>query len=450
MSKISNFVKHKIWEVRLEDRKPTMAFLFKQLRIIIIVSQNFAKDKLQVQAAGLTYYTLLSVVPIIAMAFAIAKGFGFEQKLESELTSLLKGHEEIVDQLMVFASRTLENTQGGILAGVGVVLLFWSIMRLLISIELSFNAIWQVVNSRSWIRKFTEYISIMLVAPIMIILSSSLTVLITQEIESLVSTVTLLKAIGPVIYFFIRIIPYALIWLLFTFVYMVMPNTRVHFGSALIAGIIAGTAFQFVEWGYIHFQVGVSKYNAIYGSFAALPLFLIWVNISWLITLIGAEVAYANQYVTEIRNEIAGEKLTMSQMHIISMMICKRLTDNFDSGREPESAQMISNDLDLPFGITAKVLEMLKEAHLLTEVELNGNQLNGYLPLRNLDELRTSELLSLINNKGAQLQEDLFQGAFYVYFDLYSNLTTQMKALDGDFYIKDLPWPKVESKNRLA
>ena len=229
-----------------------------------------------------------------------------------------------------------------------------------------------------------------------------------------------------------------------------MPNTRVHFGSALIAGIIAGTAFQFVEWGYIHFQVGVSKYNAIYGSFAALPLFLIWVNISWLITLIGAEVAYANQYVTEIRNEIAGEKLTMSQMHIISMMICKRLTDNFDSGREPESAQMISNDLDLPFGITAKVLEMLKEAHLLTEVELNGNQLNGYLPLRNLDELRTSELLSLINNKGAQLQEDLFQGAFYVYFDLYSNLTTQMKALDGDFYIKDLPWPKVESKNRLA
>ena len=126
------------------------------------------------------------------------------------------------------------------------------------------------------------------------------------------------------------------------------------------------------------------------------------------------------------------------------MMICKRLTDNFDSGREPESAQMISNDLDLPFGITAKVLEILKEVHLLTEVELKGNQLNGYLPLRNLDELKTSELLSLINNNGVQLQEDLFQGAFHVYFDLYSKLTTQMQALDGDFYIKDLPWPKVE------
>lgn len=445
MNQVSTFIKHKIWEVRLEDRKPIMAFLFKQLRIIIIVSQNFAKDKLQVQAAGLTYYTLLSVVPIIAMAFAIAKGFGFEQKLETELTSLLKGHEEIVDKLMVFASRTLENTQGGILAGVGVVLLFWSVMRLLISIELSFNAIWQVANSRSWIRKFTEYLSIMLVAPIMIILSSSLTVLITSEIESLVSTVDLLKAIGPIIFFFIGFIPYILIWLLLTFVYMVMPNTKVHFGSAFIAGMIAGTAFQFVEWGYIHFQVGVSKYNAIYGSFAALPLFLIWVNISWLITLIGAEVAYANQYVTEIRNEIAGEKLTMSQMHIISMMICKRLADNFDSGRAPESAQMISKDLDLPFGITAKVLEMLKEVHLLTEVELDGNQMNGYLPMRNLDEIKTSELLDLINNKGGELNEDLFQGSFHEYYDLYFGLINQMKSLEADFTIKELPWPKVET-----
>ncbi len=445
MNQISTFIKLKIWEVRLEDRKPIMAFLFKQLRIIIIVSQNFAKDKLQVQAAGLTYYTLLSVVPIIAMAFAIAKGFGFEQKLERELTSLLKGHEEIVDQLMVFASRTLENTEGGVLAGVGVVLLFWSVMRLLISIELSFNAIWQVAKSRSWIRKFTEYISIMLVAPIMIILSSSLTVLITQEIESLVITVDLLKAIGPVIFFFIKVIPYVLIWLLFTFVYMVMPNTKVHFGSAFIAGMIAGTAFQFVEWGYIHFQVGVSKYNAIYGSFAALPLFLIWVNISWLITLIGAEVAYANQYVAEIRNEIAGEKLTMSQMHIISMMICKRLADNFDSCREPESAQMISKDLDLPFGITSKVLEKLKEVHLLTEVELDGNQLNGYLPMRNLDELKTSELVDLINNRGAKNQEDLFQGSFYIYFDLYIGLIAQMKDLEADLFIKDLPWPKADS-----
>lgn len=329
----------------------------KQLRIVIIVSRNFTKDKLQVQAAGLTYYTLLSVVPLVAMAFAVAKGFGFQDNLEEELTGLLKGHEEVVTQVMVFATRMLDNTQGGVLAGVGVVLLLWSVMRLLMSIELSFNAIWQVAKGRSWIRKFSEYLSIMLVAPLMIILSSSITVLITSEIESLVSTLDLLKAIGPIIFFFIRLIPYVLIWLLFTFIYMVMPNTKVHFGSAFIAGMIAGTAFQFLEWGYIYFQVGVSKYNAIYGSFAALPLFLIWVNISWLITLIGAEIAYANQYVVEIKNERDGKQLSVIQLHVIAMMVCKRLSDNFERGDDPESAQMISSDLNLPFGTTARVLE---------------------------------------------------------------------------------------------
>jgi membrane protein len=443
-NQISTFIKHKIWEVRLEDRRPLMAFLFKQLRIVIIVSQNFTKDKLQVQAASLTYYTLLSVVPLIAMAFAVAKGFGFEERLEAELTGLLKGHEDIVDQLMVFATRTLENTQGGVLAGVGVVLLFWSVMRLLISIEMSFNAIWQVAKSRSWIRKFTEYLSIMLIAPIMIIVSSSITVLITSEIESLVSTVDLLKAIGPVIYFFIRLIPYALIWLLFTFVYMAMPNTKVNFGSALIAGIIAGTAFQLVEWGYIHFQVGVSKYNAIYGSFAALPLFLIWVNISWLITLIGAEIAYANQYVGEIKNEIAAEKLTTSQFHIISMMICKRLSDNFESGREPESSQMIANDLNLPFGITAKVLDLLKEVNLLTEVELPGNQLNGYLPSRNISLLKISEVFAMINDNGEGDHLNLFEGSFHVYLEMYEEFKSQSKELDSNRLVKDLPWPLSE------
>lgn len=446
IKQIRKFVSNTIWEVKLEDRPPIMAFLFKQLRIIIIVSQNFTKDKLQVQAASLTYYTLLSVVPIIAMAFAIAKGFGFEQRLEAELTSLLKGHEEIVDQLMVFATRTLENTQGGVLAGVGIVLLFWSVMRLLISIELSFNAIWQVAKSRSWIRKFTEYLSIMLIAPIMIILSSSLTVVITSEIESLVSTVDLLKAIGPVIFFFIRLIPYALIWLLFTFIYMVMPNTKVNFGSALVAGIIAGTAFQLVEWGYIHFQVGVSKYNAIYGSFAALPLFLIWVNISWLITLIGAEVAYANQFVTEIKHEIAGEKLTTSQIHIISMMVCKRLADNYQGGREPESAQLIANDLEIPFGITAKVLEILKAVHLITEVELEGNQLNGFLPMRSLEVLRVSELIELINSNGEDLESDLFEGTFHGYLDIYRQIHEGAKSIEQNLRIKDLPWPKSEDK----
>ena len=436
-----SYVNNRIWEVRLEDRKPLIAFLFKQLRIVIIVSRNFTKDKLQVQAAGLTYYTLLSVVPLVAMAFAVSKGFGFEDRLEEELLSMLKGQEAVVEQIMVFASRMLENTKGGVLAGVGVVVLLWSVMRLLMSIEMSFNDIWQVAKGRSWIRKFSEYFSILLLAPIMILVSSSITVVISTEIENLVTGIDLLKSIGPIIFFFIQIIPYALIWLLFTFIYMVMPNTKVNFGSALVAGIIAGTAFQLVEWGYIHFQVGVSKYNAIYGSFAALPLFLIWVNISWLITLIGAEVAYANQYVGEIKNEIDGKHLSVNQQHIIAMMICKRLSDNFDKGAEPESAQMISADIELPFGVTSRVIELMREVHLLTEVEMDGDQLNGFVPARNLGKMTITQLVGILNQfKHSQLVA-LEGGRFEAYIQCYNKWVESASELSSNLTLSELPWP---------
>ena len=159
-NQITDFINHRIWEIKPQDRPPLMAFLFKQLQIIIIVSRNFTKDKLQVQAASLTYYTLLSVVPIVAMAFAVAKGFGFEESLEQELTNVLSGHQEVIDQVMTFANRMLENTQGGVLAGVGVVVLLWSVMQLLISIENSFNDIWQVASARPWIRKITELVEV--------------------------------------------------------------------------------------------------------------------------------------------------------------------------------------------------------------------------------------------------------------------------------------------------
>ena len=164
--RIIKMINDSIWNVRLEDINPFAAFFVKQLRIVLIVLKNYTKDNLQLQAAGLTFYTMLSVVPIVALAFAISKGFGFEKTLEEELTTALKGHEEVVEQIMTFASRMLENTKGGLLAGVGVVILLWTVMQLLSNVELSFNEIWQVGKGRTWLRKITDYFVIMLFAPI--------------------------------------------------------------------------------------------------------------------------------------------------------------------------------------------------------------------------------------------------------------------------------------------
>ena len=161
----------KVWNVRPEAHGKPMAFLIKQLRIIWIVSKNFTKDKLQVQSAGLTFYTMLSVVPLVALVFAIAKGFGLQATLEAEITKAFEGHEDVIDQVLVFATQLLENTKGGLLAGVGVVVLLWTVMQLLVNVETSFNEIWKVEQGRTLIRKLSEYFSIMLLAPIVIIIA---------------------------------------------------------------------------------------------------------------------------------------------------------------------------------------------------------------------------------------------------------------------------------------
>ncbi|GAB4374868.1 MAG: YihY/virulence factor BrkB family protein [Salibacteraceae bacterium] len=427
----------RIWRRKLHEMSPFSALLVKQLRIIIIVFKNFTRDKLQLQAAALTYYTLLSVVPVLAVIFAVAKGFGFQSTLENEIMTLLQGHEEIATQIMTFANRTLENASGGVIAGIGIIVLFYSVFRLLVSIEESFNNIWQVAKGRSFIRQFTGYFSIVLLAPILMLVSSSLTVIISF-IESFVESNHWLSALGPAIIFLLNLAPYTLIWLLFTFLYMVVPNTKVKFSSALIAGIIAGTAFQLLEWGYIHFQVGVSKYNAIYGSFAALPLFLIWVNISWLITLIGAEIAYANQYVKEIEKEVSIEDLSVSQTHILAMMVCKNIIDKFHSDSPPFDAETLSEKLSLPFGITAHILEKLEQANLILEAERPDGQ-TAYVPAHDLDDLTVIALVRAINDIGGVEIPGIAIGNKMTYFESYKELMVAAANLEQNARVKDLP-----------
>lgn len=443
---IRKFLNDTIWKVKLEDRTPLTAFMFKQLRIILIVLKNYTKDNLQLQSAGLTFYTILSVVPVVALVFAIAKGFGFQDRLEVELTNALTGHEEVVEQIMTFATRMLESTKGGLLAGVGVVVLLWTVMRLLVNIENSFNEIWQVAKGRSWVRKLTEYFSIMLLAPILIILAGSITVVITTELESFVAGSSFLERIGPVIHFMIKLIPYTLIWLLFTFVYMVMPNTKVHFKSALVAGIIAGTSFQLVEWAYINFQVGVSKYNAIYGSFAALPLFMIWVNTSWLITLIGAEIAYANQYVSEIENEFDGASLSQAQRHVIALMLMRTIVHRFDAGLPPLTGKTLSDELSLPYGVTSRVLETMVEVKMLATVSGEKSELTHYVPYTNTDNISVSTVLEALDNAGVADNPKLKSDSYERYVSRYNEIRTEAAVKSKQLLIKDLPGPEEVTK----
>ncbi|MBT3646883.1 MAG: YihY/virulence factor BrkB family protein [Flavobacteriales bacterium] len=434
-----NYFNDRIWNVRLEDRNFVMAFLIHQLRIVLIVIKSARENKLQQQAAALTFYTMLSVVPVVALVFAIAKGFGAQDLLEEQLRSSLTGHEEVIEQIMEFAGRMLESTQGGLIAGIGIAVLLWTVYSLLSNIEVSFNAIWNVGKGRTWIRKLTEYFSIMLLAPIVIILAGSVTVVITTQIENLVSQFGFLEQVGPFVFFLIKMIPYALIWLLFTGVYMIMPNTKVNLKSALVAGIIAGTSFQFVEWGYINFQVGVSRYNAIYGSFAALPLFMIWANISWLITLLGAQIAYANQFVTQIENEIDGKRLSISQRHVVAIMIVRRIVENFESGKDPLSPKELASELNIPFGVTMNALEALEHAHILGEVAMESDSVDGVVPLISTDQLTVAHIIRSLDTTGLKTLLQLDASQFDQFQKHYLKVRSAMNESSDNFLVRDIP-----------
>jgi len=241
------FLEKDIWRISAKELSPGKSFLVQQLRVIMLAFRGFNEDKVAIRASALTFYTLFALVPVVALAFGIAKGFGLEVYLEAELQKALSNREEVFNWIMSFSKSMLETARGGMVAGVGFVILVYAVMKVLDTIEESFNAIWQIHKGRTLARKFSDYFSMMFIAPFFLILASGATVFLGTQIVKIGESISIIGFFSPVIMFFVQLIPYFLIWVLFTLIFMVMPNTNVRFGSALLAGIISGTLFQLAQ-----------------------------------------------------------------------------------------------------------------------------------------------------------------------------------------------------------
>ena len=402
LSNVIPFFKTEIWNLRLTQLPPRKAFFIRQLRVFLMAITGFVRDKCSIKAASLTFYSLLSIVPAVALAFGIAKGFGFEKMLNKQLMEALPVQEEVRTRIIEFSHSLLENTQGGMVAGVGILVLFWTVIRVLNSIESSLNDIWKIKKSRPFVRKFSDYFSIMLIAPVLIILSSSATIYITTTITDMTERVALLGYLSSLIFLLMRILPYFLVWIVFTLIYLVMPNTKVNFRSAFLAGMAAGTIYQFTQWAYLTFQVGVAKYNAVYGSLAALPLFLVWLHLSWLIVLLGAEMAYACQNVN--RYEFGSDTLRMSPFleKLISLKIAHLITKNFAEGRKPLAASQIAGNLEVPMHLVHRLLNALVESGAFAEIRIEEDDEPLYQVTRDIDRFSVSYILEALDHNGAE------------------------------------------------
>ncbi len=402
LGKIINFFSVDIWRIRAKDLTRPRSFFINQLRIFILAFRRFSEDKCQLRASALTFYSLLSIVPVFALAFGVAKGFGFERMLESQLTKHFTGQEEVLQRIITFSNSLLENTKGGVVAGIGVILLFWAVIKVLGNIESSFNDIWGIRKGRSIGRKISDYLSIMLICPFLVILSTSATVFIASQAKMLIERVAFLGTVGPMILGLLKFLPYVVIWVVFSFVYIFMPNTKVDFKSGIIAGIFAGTLYQIAQWLYVSFQIGATKYNAIYGSFAALPLFLIWLQISWLILFWGAEVSFAYQNVDTYEFEPDCLKISPRYKKTLSLLVATLIVKNFQKPATSLTAEEISHKLEMPIRLVRDILFELVEAQIISEIKRDDMKDFAYQPAVDPHIITIQYVLDSLENKGTR------------------------------------------------
>ncbi len=397
----ARFVHRGIWQIESARLPRAKALLLKIARVLVLSAFKFVEDKCLLRAAALTLYLLLSLVPLVALAFAISKGFGMDELLQNKLQEL-ELQKEVISHITLFARNLLDKTSGGVVAGVGVAFLFWTVLQVLGNIEESFNAIWGITKSRGFGRKCTDYSSIVILCPLLLIVSSSLTVMINKQVQFMASQFEVLGMVAPLIIRALRFSTYLIIWILFSFLYLFIPNTRVRWSTGIIAGIVAGTIFQLGQFGYVTFQIGVARYNAIYAGFAALPLFIIWLQMSWMIVLYGAEFAYAWQHVQQyefLDESLRASAATRARMALI---IVRAIVARFTQGAAPFSLAELQATLALPLRLLQQQLDALVACGVLAETRAADPVGITYQPARDTALLSINNVLSALEQHGAQ------------------------------------------------
>lgn len=394
--KWKNFFAKDIWRTDEENYSPVKRSLIRITKIIILSIEQFNSNRIPVRASALTYSTLLSIIPILAILFAIARGFGFDSIIESIFRHNLS--ETQAELVITWVNSYLQHTKSGIFIGVGIVMLLWTILILTDNIERSFNNIWQVKHPRTVFRKITDYFSMILLLPLLIVFSSGLTIFMTTFLKEMESFTLL----APLMKFAIQLSPYVITWIMLIGLFIFIPNTKVKIKHAIIPGILAGSAFQAWQYFYINSQIWVSNYNAIYGSFAAIPMFLFWAQVSWSICLFGAEMNYISQNLSSFKYGKEAKNISRRYHDLFCTIILSAICKKFEAGEEPYTAEDLSRQYNIPIRLTKNILFELQDLQLIYEgiKEKGSDQDTCYLPGIDTNKMSLGLMLSKLDSKG--------------------------------------------------
>ncbi len=400
-SELHAALRRRLWNIDLTGLSRPRRRLVSSLRLAYAVGRDIAEGQLTLRAMSLVYTTLLSLVPLLAVSFSVLKAFGVHNQVEPLLLNLLaplgdKGLE-ITARIIEF----VENIKAGLLGSVGLAFLIYTVISLVQKVERAFNFTWHVNQHRPFTQRFSDYLSVILIGPVLVFSAIGLTASVAssglfQQLASIQPLGTVIQAAG-------RLIPYLLIIGAFTFVYLFVPNTRVRWWSALVGATIAGVLWESAGWLFASFVVNSVKYTAIYSAFATLIVFMIWLYLSWLILLIGASIAFYHQHPEYVRLEHKPFKLSNRNREKLALNIVALIGKRFYEAAPQWDIERMAQHLGIPLDVIEEMTELLADAGLLARALDSPTH---YLPARPMETVTVSELLEAVRRSGGSAQLD--------------------------------------------
>lgn len=365
------------------------------IKVLNLSVRSFFDRDLQAKSMALTYSTVLAIVPAFALLFAIGRGFGFQNLLEDELYKNFPAQKQGIEFALKFVDSYLAEASQGLFVGVGIIFLLWTLISLLSNIESVFNIIWDVKRERSMYQKVTDYIAICLMVPVLMICSSGVSIFMSVTVQDNIHFAFL----TPLVNVGLACMPLVLAWLAFSLSFFLIPNTKVKFKYAAISGAICAIFFQILQLLFVNGTIYVSKYNAIYGSFAFLPLLLIWLQFSWLILLFGCVLAYSLQNVLSYNFLGDLKKMSENYSRKVTIVLAAAIVSRFREGKTPFTRTQLSMYYDIPIRIVTNICEQLYKARLLNYIVLPDDKV-GVAPASETGALSVGMLLKKLDAVG--------------------------------------------------
>lgn len=388
------FLTYGIWRVNGSDGPHVKINFINITKTFLLTFRNINGSQINTRAAALTYDSLLSIVPLLAVLFAIARGFGFQNLVETQLFQYFTGQEVALSKAMQFIDGSIDYAHGGVFLGLGIIILFYTVITLLTNIEDNFNIIWRIKKGRKFSQQFTDYLALILIAPLFLICNAGLSIFLNST--------TNIHIIGTVISPIVRLISYIIIILLFTFFYIYIPNTKVKLSAALLGGIVSGSCFQIFQILYISGQFWITKYNAIYGSFAALPLLMLWLQLSWFICLFGAQLSFSYQNVNKFSFEKEITNISRRYKDFILLMITTLIVKRFEIGKKPYTADELSETYKIPTRLTNDSLYYLLQVGLIVETLTENDMIVAYIPGIDINHITITYFFNKLDQYGSE------------------------------------------------